>query len=1480
MSKKTVLKIVTLIFLIGIIIFIIPKTEYAVTIDGGKIVTGINENKVTVDNVINGTTINSNSKSGIFENKFIFCMEHNQSSKGTYKADKKYEIINDNIIEYKFNNEKKWEITNKTYTNKEKLFAQKVAYILSQIGKTGVNQDRGGGSEWEGYSFSECDDVQLALWKFLHEHPNETSSVFDSNCGDVKVEEHKDGECLCIYDSKWYGNENNKINVHSRKAYEIYDAACKLNSFSSKTEIYRLNAGDGQNLLLVKMVEEKPPINLTISKTDSLTTESLNGATFDIILENVVSIDKYSSGSKSGKIIISGAKTGEESDKGKIKLEGIMPSETGNVKITIKEKTAPTGYRKYEKAITIYVKHDGSQYSYDNETWENISNGNINIPVPNQPLITLSGNVWQDAQIGEKNVSVPNGKKDNGEKGIDGVLVQLYSLKDNKVVGDPQYTKNGGQYEFKDIEKTNEGYKILFSYDGINYKETKTWNDDLGKEKNPNYGKDSKASEVKKERTDFNKRFTTISSGQSNDGTPLTYDYEGNKARLKVNMDGTNLASDPASKDKNFRMKAQTGTYKNTDTNINCGLVEKEVDLGTVMTVDSTTLKINDKTTKYDYRKSLGDNLKDLDVDNLIEETRKNTITTYLETSDYYYRIEDYNRSNDEIKNEDATDIYNAADRLKELRAFVTYKVDLINQTANSGVTVNELAYYYDKNYTLVGIGKTVDGITGEAINDTSLAREPISGAFGKSAIKVSNINATSGNASVIQSLYFTFEVNKIDKDGDGIKESLPDEIDPKNGKDGLDCANIVEITSYSTNDSLIDRDSAPGNLVDGRTDEDDTSQSNGLKIVLKTTDRTIKGTVFADTNKDGILDENDTKVNNVIVQLIEIRSKASGGLGEYIWQQTVSGSNEVASLTNNGKTIRNYTYEGDNVVGDGEYRFTGFIPGNYIIRYIYGDGTTYDFDKDGKIAKYNGQDYKSTKDPNYTAELFNTAEYTTDSSVARDNEARRLEVMAYSTMIDSKIGEALNALDKKVTDLSETEKNILNEYYDSLDKNNIEVKYALTLLKNFTNKPDITFDNISDENKYKLIKYYVSYKTWMAAETSRINVPIDSNTTSIDANSTTVGLEYSDNKVTFDNVNFGLAERPKTNLVLEKHITGLKITPNGTGVQSIVDAKADIEKIVNGTEVGEEGVTTGLATIKSTRSNRGFWQVATDIEELAQGAQLEVEYTYVIRNDSEADYLSKELVDSYKNDPSAYASELLKLVNGADGVDGVRKATKGHTDKYGKHLGDFYYTGTKGNNDELVSSRIETLQEALNNDLTFDSAGTDFKKVNENAVTKKVYTVEGTNQDPVDKEIATVVQNNLPTDFLIGKSGDNYTQGTDVDYSKTITLKTVLSSSTGGELGANIPSYIAEVVKYSNAAGRRDMDAEPENLSYVHSDDSGKTMENSNEPDEFWGETIIIGKPFGEDKLTPIQIAIITVSSMALIGVGIVLIKKFVLKK
>ena len=452
------------------------------------------------------------------------------------------------------------------------------------------------------------------------------------------------------------------------------------------------------------------------------------------------------------------------------------------------------------------------------------------------------------------------------------------------------------------------------------------------------------------------------------------------------------------------------------------------------------------------------------------------------------------------------------------------------------------------------------------------------------------------------------------------------------------------------------------------------TLNTKGINISVKEDKiRTITGTVFDDTykkdgednnayDKDGILNNENTPVNDVIVQLIEIvevkEGKVKGkdvsgiiedGAYEYIWQQTKTGSGEVEYTPLDGTTPEekpkyNVTAE------DGKYCFNQYIiPGNYIIRFIYGDGKTYDITADeykysaDNVKTYNGQDYKSTIDEYYNAPWYNTAGYSADEngnypSVARDNEARRLEVMAYSSTINKDIGKAL---DEKTT----------------LDK------------------------------------------TLMCAETSKINVMVDKDTEKGvgKAENTTFNGNNDKESVVFDNVNFGLALRPETNLVLEKHITGLKITPSGTGVQPIVDARADISEIIKGSTKGTvdggtvetSGVTQGLATIKSTRANRGFWQVATDIEELAQGAQLEVEYTYVIRNDGEEDYLNTNVLSEYRYNVGKDENN-----NGKDdyqeyleGASGERKtSTKGKTHTYGTYLGQWYYTKNKAENDEKVS--------------------------------------------------------------------------------------------------------------------------------------------------------------------------------------------------
>ena len=638
-----------------------------------------------------------------------------------------------------------------------------------------------------------------------------------------------------------------------------------------------------------------------------------------------------------------------------------------------------------------------------------------------------------------------------------------------------------------------------------------------------------------------------------------------------------------------------------------------------------------------------------------------------------------------------------------------------------------------------------------------------------------------------------------------------------------------------------------------------------------------------------------------------------------------------------NGYSDEIYTYT-NSVTEDGKFEFKDFIPGNYIIRYIYGDVVrTVDAYKDD-AKTYNGQDYKSTIDVNYNKSWYNTSGYTTGQSVARDNEARRLEVMSHSTTVNA--------------DMYKKEQELIQ------NKN-------------------------GDENW----KYHY---TWMCAETSRINIPVDADDKSTDNNSTTASYDYTNTniKVLFGDMNFGLALRPQTKLVLEKHITGLKITPSGTGVQSIVDAKAEdlkdsegkviqpaIQRIINGDEVKVQGITEGLATIKSTAVNRGFWQVSTDVEELMQGAKLEVEYTYVLRNDGERDYLSSILVEAYENqDIKPYNETLMEIVNNTikpsmkngtysytanntigtylgqkyylgfgkyhgdinnDGkinendVDKLKELIENPDSTYdiedvdvnqdgnittneyiilNKYIKDYIETGIIEENDtaydKVVPSRIEIIEEALNNNLTFNSEEEIyFSKVNEEAVDKTVYNVVG---EAKTEKIDTVIRNNKVSTYLTPNLG-NHTTDT-ADWSRTLTLTTTLATVSGGELGANIPSYIAEIVQYSNAAGRIDMYAKVGNLSYVHSDDTDMTLENTtlydiggktyetqdentipegatnirkaNERDEFWAESIIITKPTGEDKIIPIQIALITIVAVAMLGTGIVLIKKFVLKK
>ncbi len=1065
----------------------------------------------------------------------------------------------------------------------------------------------------------------------------------------------------------------------------------------------------------------------------------------------------------------------------------------------------------------------------------------ITIRMSDIPIMNLGGIVWYEDEKISKNPIISDNKygDGNGEEALGGIEVRLLN-KTNEVIattttaekdGDTvRYINNEGkeievqlskgQYLFTKLDDgTNyipvgtDYYKIEIDYDGITYEAIKQdKNDDTTL-----YNKNGYSKIVSEEDHGLKEDTKTISGtkfenqSETNGGYIISYTLQEEEnipdkaIYSKIEKGGTQVFVTAGTKTYLKAEEDWKSTWKDENNDgigeinlngnntyafdINFGLNKKFFDLNLGTDVASAKVEINDKSQEYSYDQIL-DGMLDEDFEKVYK-TSDNAIdyNLYLYHSDYNYRISDYKvpGSDGESLGDPYGESYTSTDPTrKELQVYVTYRLQINNQSTKNSEEI-KVKYKFDEGYTYVP-NEGADGIELLKEDDELI-------------ITVKNLGG--GDQREID---LTFQVEKND---DGTFVKAP--------SDTSKYTNTAEIVSYSTAGRLVDADSAPGNTfleekepTDRR--EDDTDTANGIIIRFKEdSERSISGKVFEDSNKDSAQNSGENAVNDVIVQLIEL-VEIDNKQYEYIWQETVAGSDTVKTTARNGYTGESYIVENE----DGEYKFTErIIPGNYIVRFIYGDGTTYDIT--GNTLKYNGEDYKSTYAKyDYNAEWYNNTE--DENSKAVDNEARRLKVMSYAVNVNGDKGKKLALLDKKQNEILKSDNKTLNSDGESL-KNDV--------LQN----------------------------TWMCAETLKINVSIDESAS-----------------VTFKNVNLGLMERPKTKLVLEKHITGLTIKPVESGVKLIANATADINNILDEDKVELNGQKDVLSAIKSTRGERGYWKVETDITELAQGADAYITYTYVIKNEGDDDYLSSDLINKYITNIDKYPDYLIKKE--AD----VKEELKSKKFTKGTYLTEAYYKKNVTLPDtQKVLASVEKLQEALNSKVKFVDSTTDFEKNERNA--SKEYAYYNTNG-------VLVANDTNIKEIITSKTGTNKLNKGERDTSKKLVVSVGLSASEL-ENGGVYDSYIAEITHYTNAAGRRDQST-PANLSYVHSEDTRITLDSENpdtnkkynEEDEFWAERFVITKPTGEDKLTPVQITIITVSAVAILGVGIILIKKFVLKK
>lgn len=1196
-------------------------------------------------------------------------------------------------------------------------------------------------------------------------------------------------------------------------------------------------------------VENKSIIEkLTLLKTSSVGGGKVEGAKFKLTLTNIASIKGYKIPTTGTPTII------VTTDKnGNIVLEDIEIADLSkDIVITVEETEAPVGYKKIEGKITVTLKRKGNTYTIhkaekeDTVTEDEFKAGEVTLinhelvlNIKDIPIMNLGGIVWTEKIKTDKTTAEINNQYD-GEKtdeALAGIKVNLY--KHGKKVTDTTssdgnkkaiYTDHKGnkvevdlakgEYMFTDIT-AGDDYYVVFEYDGIKYQA-------MTNSKEQAYTTDARDTKISEElkRREFNENTETISGNgkadesKTNAGWIIKYNLDTDSTPNKAIYKATYKNEEDMKNDIRQYVEGKTYTYLsktedwmgtwNTDGtinkshyafNINCGLSKRFFDLSLGTDVKDATVTINGNQTTYTY-----DQILDGKLDEALNRpsSEKNIdYNLYLAYSDYYYRIDDYkvpgegsieNKYDAEALNKEQID---SAKKDSELEVYVTYRIELKNQSTQHDAKVNLVEYHYDDKYAFLDENNKNIKLT----EGTNLENRVL-------MIDTSDLQINGGET---KSLELTFKV-------------LPG----KNGNKcvlGEDYLNQAEIVSYTTGGGLVDEDSAPGNafLEENKVRyEDDTDEANGIQINRKEENkgRSISGKVFEDSNKDGTIKnakkENENGVNDVIVQLIEL-VEIDGKQYEYIWQETVAGSNAVKTTARNGYVGESYTVENE----AGEYKFTQrIIPGNYIVRFIYGDGSTYDIREN--TLKYNGEDYKSTYvDYNYNAEWYNDTSLNGDNSKAVDNEARRLKVMSYAVDVDGTKGAELALLSKPI------------------GTNNNKLKDVL--------------DN-----------------TWMCAETLKIKMPVDTDIKDNTSDTTEVGNGSSPtiSNTQFNNVNFGLMERPKTKLVLEKHITGLTVKPVASGVNLIANATADINKILDqgeGDQIQLEGQRDGLSATKSGRTNRGLWYLQTDTTELAQGADAYITYTYVIRNEGDIDYLSASLIEKYGEDKDGSYKAYLETLEGI-----VKEQIKSKGFTKGEYLsGSYYRKNDNAFTPTLVQASVEKLQEALNPKVKFVNSTTDFSKTDRNSNIKYAYYDTNGNMQENDSSINEIITSTKGT----GKMELNGR-----DTSKKLVVSVGLSASEI-ENGGVYDSYIAQVTHYTNAAGRRDQST-PANLSYVHSEDTGITLDKYNEEDEFWAETFRITKPTGEDKITPVQIAIITISAVAVLGVGIILIKKFVLKK
>lgn len=671
--------------------------------------------------------------------------------------------------------------------------------------------------------------------------------------------------------------------------------------------------------------------------------------------------------------------------------------------------------------------------------------------------------------------------------------------------------------------------------------------------------------------------------------------------------------------------------------------LRQEVDLSLKEDVHSASIQINGKTQEYlyDSRQASTENDAKWEIAVRLSDGYYNTqYSRELYPSDYQFKATSYDDPTKYGKTKD-----------DELKVYVTYKVYVRNQSMSVRTKVDEIVHYYDSEYEYVadksyieitrGSNKGKYDVRGSNTSRYASLTGTTTNLNGYQSLYITGLDGIYLDAGQSANIYLTFVIEKDVKDGEewvkldeDVQTANPigvgkESISEINGystvyKTGTEIPNVGN-TAANTLAGLVDVDSNPGNLnptdvpKDGKINyhnfEDDTDKAPNIRLVLyrdENSARIISGFVWEDARTqtinnqatatgNGIREAGEKLINGVTVELVEIMENGT----EYVWRTYENGSGtavKTSPIINVSNIIKDHEFTGDKT---GTYAFKSFVPGNYIVRFKYGDTVKTVLAKDSDATKllineyglsnelkallndtsYNGQDYKSTiyqaglgtynavnvsKGYNYDIAKGDTALV----SDAKDLYAIRENVVKYSN------GQITNAFAE--------------------------------LLDSYQNVPTYNGGKYSKDMMKALLNEFIA-KTSMVAETGIIGMEIEYN-------------KNEDFAYHLANLDLGLQERPKAQIEINKDVKNLKITLANGNI--LFDATQSTDNLLwqpntmYGSYTNFVMEPSKFGTLDNIRTQRTFGLVQPTMDqELMHGATVRITYEITAKNIGEVDY-------------------------------------------------------------------------------------------------------------------------------------------------------------------------------------------------------------------------------------------------------------------